>query len=66
VLLKLEQLDLRIKLELATDALVSALEPDVDLDLVNSLLQTNQTLKLLKDFCEKALVTAVNKDTNHK
>jgi hypothetical protein len=66
VLLKPEQLDPRIKLELATDALVSALEPDIDLDLVNSLLQTNQTLESLKDFCKKALVTAVNKDTNCK
>jgi hypothetical protein len=38
VLLKPEQLDPRIKLELATDAPVSALEPDVDLDLLDSLL----------------------------
>jgi hypothetical protein len=38
VLLKPEQLDPRIKLELATDAPVGALKPDVDLDLVDSLL----------------------------
>jgi hypothetical protein len=66
VLLKPKQLDLQIKLELATDAPVSALKPNVDLDLVDSLLQTNQTLELLKDFCKKALVTVVNKDTNYK
>jgi hypothetical protein len=66
VLLKLEQLDPRIKLELATDAPMGALEPDVDLDLVDSLLQTNQTLELLKDLCKKALVTTVDKDTNCK
>jgi hypothetical protein len=41
VLLRLEQLNLQIKLEVATDILVSALKPVVNLDLVNSLLQTN-------------------------
>jgi hypothetical protein len=41
VLLKLEQLNLQIKLEVATDTPVSVLELVVNLDLVNSLLQTN-------------------------
>jgi hypothetical protein len=41
VLLKLKQLDLQIKLEVVTDTLVSALKPVINLDLVNSLLQTN-------------------------
>ena len=66
VLLKLKQLDLQIKLELVTDISVSVLKPNINLNLVNSLIQTNQTLELLKDLCKKALVTVANKNTNYK
>jgi hypothetical protein len=38
VLLRPKQLDLQIKLKVATNALVSVLKPIVNLDLVNSLL----------------------------
>jgi hypothetical protein len=38
VLLRLKQLNLQIKLEVAINALVSVLKPVVNLDLVNSLL----------------------------
>jgi hypothetical protein len=38
VLLKLKQLNLQIKLKVVTDALVNALKPVINLDLVNSLL----------------------------
>jgi hypothetical protein len=41
VLLRLKQLNLQIKLEVAIDILVNVLKLVINLDLVNSLLQTN-------------------------
>jgi len=41
ILLKLEQIDLQVQLELATDQVLGTLETDGGFNLVNDLLRTN-------------------------
>jgi len=50
ILLKLEQIDLQVQLELATDQVLGTLKTDSSLNLVDDLLQTNQTAESLKDL----------------
>ena len=65
-LLKPEQVDPRIQLELATDQALCALELDASFNLVDNLLQTNRSSESLKDLREEALLTAVNEDPANK
>jgi len=50
ILLKPEQIDLQVQLELATDQVLGTLETDSGLNLVDDLLRTNQTAESLKDL----------------
>ena len=54
VLLKLEQIDLQIQLELATDQALCTLEIGANLDLIDALLQANRTAESLKDLHKEA------------
>ena len=59
-LLKSEQIDLQIQLELATDTEVCTMDSDPGLDLVDDLLQTNWTLETLQEHRDQSLITAAN------
>ena len=54
ILLKPEQIDPQVQLELATDQVLGTLETDSGLDLVDDLLRTNRTAESLKDLREEA------------
>jgi hypothetical protein len=54
VLLKPEQINLRIQLELATDQALCTLELGANLGLVDALLQANRTAESLKDLRKEA------------
>src|ERR1700738_378118 len=53
-LLKPEQVDPRIQLELTTDQALCALEVNASLDLIDDLLQANRTSETLQDLRQKA------------